>query len=39
MRDDVVEPILIRDEKLIFIGYQMLVIGWIAGNDWRPQSF
>jgi hypothetical protein len=25
-----------RDEKLIFVDYQMLVIGWIAANDWRP---
>jgi hypothetical protein len=24
------------DEKLIFVDYQMLVIGWIAANDWRP---
>jgi hypothetical protein len=25
-----------RDEKLIFVDYQVLVIGWIAANDWRP---
>ena len=25
-----------RDEKLILVDYQMLVIGWIAANDWRP---
>jgi hypothetical protein len=24
-----------RDEKLIFVDYQMLVIGWIAANDCR----
>ena len=24
-----------QDEKLIFIDCQMLVIGWLAGNDWR----
>lgn len=25
-----------QDEKLIFVDYQMLVIGWIAANEWRP---
>jgi hypothetical protein len=25
-----------KDEKLIFLDYQILVVGWIQVNDWRP---